>query len=66
MTESDKAVIHSLLDAGNTPLDAAKALGLQFHHVRAFCERNKLEPRKFFVAKDIRKSTYADAFWKED
>lgn len=64
MTESDKAAIHSLLDAGNTPLEAAEALNLDFRRVTAFCDLNKLAPRKFFIAKDIRKSTYADAFWE--
>ena len=63
MNDAQRFAIRSLLDAGKTPLEAAKELDIHFHIVRAFCEREQLEPRKFFVATEVRKATAEDAYW---
>lgn len=66
MTDAQRYAIRSLLNAGKTPLEAARELDIHFHIVRAFCERNGLEPRKFFIATEVRKATAADSYWRPE
>lgn len=63
LNDIQQFAVRSLLNAGKTPLEAAKELDIHFHIVRAFCECNGLEPRKYFVAMGVRKAVQEDAYW---
>lgn len=63
MTEAQKSEIRAKLDSGMTPLETSYALGIAFHLIKDFCWRESLQPRIFFIAKEIRKATYADIYW---